>query len=390
MDVHTTNYTLCAFSLKDQKAFHRVQIEPDIKYFKNYMKKTEELVGDKDVLFVCGYEAGCLGFSLYYEIEKLGYQCVILAPTTMAKSTKSVSAKNDKRDALTIAQCLAYQTFSPVYIPHPKDEAIRAFLRMRGDLVDSLKDKKRQTIAFCTAHGYNYHESNKKLSYWTQKHTKYINSIKFDEYYLERTLTEYMEEVDRLNDKIAKLDEEIMKIAGQERYKEKVNALRCFRGIETYTALSIICEISDFNRFPTAGQFAAYLGLVPGERSSGNHIHYTGITKAGNGNLRRLLTEACQSYSKVMTAKTKALRRKQADCGDAAIIAYADKGNRRLLNKFLKMKFSGRKYNIAKTAVARELACFIWGMMTGHINLPDEPEEAGTAAAATETAVQTA
>jgi len=365
MDVHTSNYTLCAFSLKDQKPFCQTQIAPEIKYFEKYMNKLKELNG-KDVHFVCGYEAGCLGYSLYYEIKKLGYQCVILAPTTMAKSTMNAAKKNDKRDAIAIAQCLAYNTYSPVYVPSPDDEAVRAYLRMRDDILLMLNNVKRELISFCVLHGYNYKKDNKRLSYWTKTHLDYLDKIKFEQELLNDTLNKYIETKKCLETQMTDIDKKLEVLANDDRYHEKICALRCFRGIDTFTALSLLCEVSDFNRFPTADHFASYLGLVPGERSSGNHIRRTCITKAGNGHLRRLLTEGCQAYAKAKTYKSKQLRRKQSCCTDAAKILYADRCNDRLLVKYWKMTNSGRVNNVAKTAVARELACFIWGMITGH------------------------
>lgn len=123
----------------------------------------------------------------------------------------------------------------------------------------------------------------------------------------------------------------------------------------------------DFQRFPSADKFAAYLGLVPGEHSSGEQQCHTRITKAGNAHLRRLLIETAQSYSRGAIGK-KSVRLKKRQAGQPEeIIVYADKASERLKRKFYRIA-SHAKYNIAKTAVARELACFIWGIMTANYN----------------------
>ncbi len=94
-----------------------------------------------------------------------------------------------------------------------------------------------------------------------------------------------------------------------------------------------------------------------------------GITKAGNSHLRLLLVEASGGICKgAVGHKSKDLRARQ-DGNTAEVIAYADKANTRLRSKYYKMIRHGKKRNVAVAAVARELACFVWGMMTGNIGI---------------------
>jgi transposase len=146
-----------------------------------------------------------------------------------------------------------------------------------------------------------------------------------------------------------------------------VKKLECFLGIKTHTALSLIVETGDFARFNKGNVYAAYLGLAPGEHSSSDDMNRLGITKAGNSHLRRLLIEASGGICKgVIGQKSKALKARQSG-NTAEVIAYADKANVRLRRKYYKLIHRGKKRNIAVAAVARELACFVWGMMTNDI-----------------------
>ena len=122
MDVHTTNYTLCAYTLEGKKAFGRTTINPDIRELVKYLETLNKQLGG-GAEFECGYEAGCLGYTLYHELTANGYKCVILAPTTMPATAREI--KTDKRDALKIAKCLAYGTCSPVHVPTEQDNAIK-------------------------------------------------------------------------------------------------------------------------------------------------------------------------------------------------------------------------------------------------------------------------
>ena len=150
-------------------------------------------------------------------------------------------------------------------------------------------------------------------------------------------------------------------------YVEKVKRLVCFLGIKTHTALSCLVETGDFRRFAKGNIYSAYLGLVPGEDSSSDNINRLSIPKAGNSHLRKLLIEASKGICKgAIGHKSKDLKARQSG-NVPEVIAYADKANERLRRKYYKMIRHGKKKNVAVTATARELACFIWGMMTDNI-----------------------
>ena len=362
MDVHTTNYTLCCYRIENDTIFATTTMEPDYMQITKYLAQVERNIGG-DCHFLCGYEAGSLGYSLYHQLTRQGFDCVILAPTTMATTRKKKGIKNDKRDASNIAKCLAYNTYSPVYVPTDEDNAIKEYIRMRNDAKDTLKRVKQQILAFCTRHGKRFTEGRNN---WTQKHLAYLNKLDPGNAILRETLQEYLVLYYQAVEKVELFDKRIDELAHTERYEDKVSRLTCFIGIKAHTALATIVEIGDFARFPTAQHFASYLGLVPGEDSSGDSVQRTGITKAGNSHVRKLLIEASQNYSRgAVGKKSKILKDRQAG-NDPKVIAYADKANERMKRKFYRLTFRSKR-NIAVTAVARELACFIWGMMTDKI-----------------------
>ncbi len=225
----------------------------------------------------------------------------------MEKTTESLqplmlhqTIKTDARDARMIAQCLSYGGYHPVYVPTEEDDSVKEYLRMRDDHKLALKKIKQQINAFCLRHGHHYAQTK-----WTLAHWKWLKKLELNAMYRE-VLNEYMTSYEEQVAKIERFDERIEELATQERYEEKVKKLSCFLGIKTHTALSLIVETGDFIRFAKGNIYAAYLGLAPGENSSGPHTNRTGISKAGN---------------------------------------------------------------VAVAAIARELACFIWGMMTDNISM---------------------
>ena len=362
MDVHKESFTLCSCRYEDEKASHYQRTPASYKNVLRYLAFLRTIYGE-DTRFVCGYEAGCLGYSLYHQLENFNVECVILAPTTMLEQRSKRRIKTDKRDAEIIARSLAQHNYSPVHIPTETDNQTKEFIRMRDDHKAELKKIKQQILSFCLRQGYQYDGSGN----WTAKHVKWLRSLKPAGLYKE-ILDEYLLTYTILTDKLNRLDQRIEELASKEEYKESVSKLTCFLGIKTHTALSVIVEVGDFQRFVSARKFAGYLGLVPGQHSSGDDRNGLGITKAGNTHVRRLLVESAQSYTRGKIGyKSRVLRSRQAG-NSPQVINYADRANERLRRRYYKMVLKdGKKYNIAKTAIARELACFIWGMMTDNI-----------------------
>lgn len=366
MDVHSTNYTLCAMEPvigAEDRIFANIKVTPDYKNILMFIENLKQKLGLNDTYDIeCGYEAGCLGYSLYNELTAAGVKCVILAPTTML-TQQGQRIKTDARDAVMIAQCLSYGGYHPVYIPTEEDDSVKEYLRMRDDMKLALKKVKQQINAFCLRHGYHYDKTK-----WTIAHLKWLKQLDLSALYRE-TLDEYMASYDEQTAKIERFDKRIEELASQERYQKKVEKLGCFLGIKTHTALSLIVETGDFERFAKGNVYAAYLGLAPGERSSSDNINRLGITKAGNRHVRQLLIEAAGGICKgAVGHKSKDLRQRQ-NGNTADVIAYADKANTRLRSRYYKFIRHGKKRNVAVAAIARELACFIWGMMTDHISM---------------------
>lgn len=369
MDVHSTNYTLCAMEPVldgEDRIFANIQVTPDYKNVIQFISQLKSKLGSSDTYSIeCGYEAGCLGYSLYHQLMDAGVKCTILAPTTML-TQQGKRVKTDKRDALMIAQCLSYGGYHAVHVPGEKDEAIKEYLRMRDDHKLILKKIKQQIGAFCLRHGHFY-DGNK----WTINHKKWLRALKLSDLHRE-TLDEYIATYEEQESKIERLDRRIEELASDSDYKEKVKKLGCFLGVKTHTALSLIVETGDFKRFAKGNTYAAFLGLAPGESSSGDHINRTGISKAGNSHLRTLLIESARGICKgVIGYKSKDLRSRQIG-NSAEVIAYADKANVRLRSRYYRLVRHGKKRNVAVAAVARELACFIWGMMTDDISIVPE------------------
>jgi len=372
MDVHNESYSLNARltgyydginRIKDQVVCER-QVTADPRNIVRFIESVRKLFpANADLTFICGYEAGGLGFSLQRALAAKGIECRVIAPTTLPTQKGKKCIKTDRIDAQVIAKAMSDDNISYVYVPTKEDEATVSYIRARDDHRDQLKKVKQQIIGFCNKHGYHYDPSKAK---WTQIYMKWLLSLEFEGLDIE-TMSEYMDSYYRISEKLERMDQRIEEIAKGERYREMVKRLCCIKGIKTYTAMALISEVSDFRRFGKAPQFAAFLGLVPGQHTTGSDQNFLPITKAGNRHLRTLLIEAAQAACQGhLGYKSKALKARQ-NGESQEVIAYADKCSRRVYTKYKRLMERGKAKNIAIVAAARELAEFIWGMATGKI-----------------------
>lgn len=234
---------------------------------------------------------------------------------------------------------------------------------MRDDHKPALKKLKQQINAFILRHGHQYIGMK-----WTIKHVIWLKKLELDPIYRE-TLNEYMTSYEEQEAKIERYDQRIDEIAAEARYQENAKRLGCFLSIRTHTALSLIVETGDFKRFARGNTYTAFLGLAPRDHSSSDKVNRLGISKAGNTHLRRLLIEAAKDICKgAIGHKSKELRSRQSG-NPAEVVAHADKATTLLRSKYYKMICHGKKKNVVVSAIARELACFVWGVMTGNIHI---------------------
>lgn len=381
-DVHLESFNLCAkllpgFGPQDiqlnngivSEARTRPSADAIVKFIENAKELICTKLGYAPAFSVdVAYEAGCLGYSLYKSLAKRGVDCVIMAPTTMA-TTSGSKVKTDKLDARKIADCLLHKQYSKVHVLSDKDEGVRDFIRMRDDQKELAKTVKQNINSFVARRGFAFSKTK-----WTQSHIQWLEKLEMPTDIDRETLDGYLSLLSDLEDRIKRLDARILEFAQSGDYAEAVGYLSCIKGISEQRALSCIVEVGDYKRFDHAPRFAAFLGLVPGEYSSGGKRVATGLTKSGNQHLRKELIEAAQCIVRgAKSAKGLKLKRRQQGKPEH-VINYADKAVYRLKSKFDHMIRTGKKRNVAIAAVARELSGFIWGMMNRKCHLDVEAQ----------------
>jgi transposase len=309
---------------------------------------------------VC-YEATYLGFSLCRDLERRGYCCEVIAPSLIPEMPGK-RVKTDRIDARKLAEYYANGQLTKVHIPSVDEENVRDVVRSRKFMTRQMKALKLHILSTCRRVGLHYREGEgrEKKSHWTLEHRAWLKAkIKEQKNReLDFNLTLLLDQLDQLEGQIKLYDGEILRIADQAAYKEKVGALCCYRGINVTTAMTFITELGDIRRFKHPKQLCSYAGMDLREYSSGGHELRYGMSKMGNIHIRTSAIESCQLAGRVpQVSKNLKARRQEADGKYAKI---ADRCMNRLYEKSKRLLHKGKPANKVKVACAREMLCFIW------------------------------
>ena len=302
------------------------------------------------------YEAGVCGFTLKRRIESHGCKCKVIAPSLIPRKPGD-RIKTDRRDAKKLLAMLKASLLTEVHAPDQHQEAARELTRLRQTASENLKRIRHQLLKFLTRHGYVYTQGR----HWTQKHIAWLRNIEFTESMLTNVFENYLNEMIYCIGRLEALDKEVELLANCGDYKDLVGLIRCFHGIDTLTAITILTEIFEFGRFESPRHLMSYLGLTPSEDSSGDKQKKGPITKAGNKTVRRLLNESAWYYRHryVPSAVLKKRRKGQPHWA----IEIADSAGQRLSKRHRHLINNGKMPCKANIAVARELAGFIWALL---------------------------
>ncbi len=323
------------------------------------IRKLFHKLGQVEQLRAC-YEAGPTGYVLYWQLTQWGVACQVIAPSLIPTKAGD-RVKTDRRDAEKLARCHRAGELTAVWVPDAAHEALRDLVRAReAAKKDQLKARHRLG-KFLLRHG----RRPEGLKAWTKKYLEWIKiHVHFDEPAQEATLADYLEEVDHVAGRIVRLEkaiDEAVKKAPPET-RAVIEALQALRGVAQITAATIVSELGSLARFPSPRLLMGYSGLVAREHSSGNRVQRGGITKTGNGHLRRVVVEAAWAYQHRPNVTGFLLRRQKDLALSPEAKAMAWKAQQRLHKRYLRMAVRGKNKNQIVTAVGRELLGFIWAI----------------------------
>lgn len=317
-------------------------------------KLVAKLAAKYDKLTFC-YEAGPTGYGLHRLIESLGHTNIVVAPSLIPRKPGD-QVKTNRRDAEGLSRNLRAGELTAVWVPDERHEAMRDLSRARGSAVDDLKRKRQEISSLLLRLGLHY----PKPTTWSKAHYNWLAAVKLAERETRFVLEELMLAERQARERVERIEGAIRAAVPEWSLSAVVVALQAMRGINLVSAVTIMAEIGDLRRFTRAAELMGYLGLVPREDSTGDKVKRGGITKAGNARARTTLVESSWTYRH----PPRVGREKQAkvDAAPEAVRDIAWKAQTRLTEKYRTLVRKGKRPCVAATAVARELAGFIWAV----------------------------
>src|SRR6266498_483475 len=302
------------------------------------------------------YEAGPTGYGLHRQIKGLGFECVVVAPSLIPKRPGD-KVKTNRRDALSLAKLLRADELTAVWVPDGRHEAMRDLTRARETAMLDLRTKRQHVSAFLLRLGKPYPEGKKT---WTKAHVSWIASQKLEHPQQRLVLEEMMLAIRQAQERLQRLEQALAAAVPEWSLASVVVALMAMRGMDMVSATTLLAEIGDLSRFRTPTELMAYLGLVPSEDSTGDTIKRGPITKAGNRRARRMLVECSWSYQHPPRVGKE--KQEKVAAAAPAVREIAWKAQHRLYTRYRALTRRGKLKTVAVTAVARELAGFIWAI----------------------------
>jgi transposase len=331
-------------------ALHSLTSEPP-----TIVRFVQRLARDRAVR--CCYEAGPCGFELQRALAAHDLPCDVIAPALIPRRAGD-RVKTDRRDASQLAILYRAGALTAIHIPTEPEEAARDLLRCREDIRTDLLRARHRLTKFLLRHGRRFTLTKRA---WTKRHAEWLQAQRWPLAALEQTHRAYVRAVDEAEARLHAVEVELRDLLTIEPLRVRVERLRCFRGIDDLTALTIAAELGDARRFPSASRVMAFTGLVPSEYSSGGKQARGHITKTGNAHIRRVLVESAWHY-RHHPFLGDALKRRQRGA-PADVIQRAWHAQQRLHRRYRRLAARGKAKQHIVTAIARELSGFLWAAL---------------------------
>jgi transposase len=351
LDVHKNSISVGVLGPDDEvPVTDKISADPDA------VRRLVARFSDPSRLRAC-YEAGPTGYELARQLGSLGVRCEVIAPSLIPVAPGD-RVKTDKRDCRRLARLHRAGELVAVRVPSVAEEAVRDLCRARADMVIDQTRARHRLGKFLLRHGRVWRDGEN----WTLKHRAWIAAQRFDDLALTTTLAHYRATLAAREAAVTSIEADLAGWFTREPFDDPVARLAAYRGITHLGALTLASEVCDWRRFPNAAAFMGFCGLVPSEYSSGERTQRGHITHAGNLHLRTQLVESAWAY-KSRPSLGPGITRRHGGL-DPEVVARAWKAQLRLCGRFRRLDERKTSRNVVVTAIARELAGFVWAEMT--------------------------
>lgn len=302
------------------------------------------------------YEAGPCGYAFYRQLEGLGIDCQVIAPS-LIPIRPGRTVKTDRRDAVALAELLRGGYLVAVHVPSADEEALRELSRGRGAARQEVTRLRHRISKLVTRQGLRYTAGK---TAWTKRHRRWLAGLQLPSAPTQLVFDELRAALSEAEARLARLEQALLEATLAGTQGELARAYAALRGVGLVTACTLVAELGDLTRFRSPRELMAYLGLTPGEHSSGDQRRQGGITGAGNARARHVLVESAWQYRfKPYTSQELAARQAQTS---PEVVALATRAQHRLCGRFRALTGRGKPQPKVVVAVARELAGFLWAI----------------------------
>jgi transposase len=303
------------------------------------------------------YEAGPTGYELHRLLTSMGVGCEVIAPS-LVPVARGDKVKTDRRDARRLVRLYRAGELITVRVPTREEEGCRDLSRLRGSAMVDRRRARQRLGSFLLRRHLVYRDGTS----WTLKHRRWLRSVAFDDTGAQATFAHLLASVEERELRVAAIEADLTGFFERGLFVDEVARLAAYRGIASLSALGLACEVCDWRRFPAPARFMGFVGLVPSEYSTGASTSRYGITKSGNAHVRNILVEAAWAYQYQARVSPELARRHQGLPPDVVARAWA--AQIRLCGRFRRLAARKDRRTVVATAVARELAGFVWAEMT--------------------------
>lgn len=310
IDDHADKWTIAQYRGNEREPAREWELQPSESGYRKLIGWLKEL-GNVRVV----YEAGPCGYELYRRLRRSGIECGVAAPSLTPRKPGD-RVKTNRRDARKLGHLLRAGELTLIIVPDARQEAVRDLVRGRQTAQRDLLRARNQLSKLLLRYGHRYRDGEA----WTKKHWAWIAKIEISELCSREVMQHMIRTIDSRQALVADYDRSIETIAESAEYKPLIESLGVLRGISRLTALTLLVELGDLQRFGTARQLMAALGLVPGEHRGQDRapIDYQDgqrscSSRGGGGGLALPTKHACRTNGAATArwARCKADR----DCG---------------------------------------------------------------------------
>jgi transposase len=284
LDVHKKSWSVCIFSEHcEHKTFTQ---PPEVDKLVSYLRCHFPGAHYHSV-----YEAGYSGFWIHDQLTDQGIDSIVVNPADVPTKDKERRGKRDPIDCRKLARSLRSGQLQGIYVPSRSKLQDRSLVRTRQSMVRKQTRCKNQIKSMLFFYGIHLPDET-VMSHWSRRFIRWIETIQMDRDSGNMALKIHLEELTHLRQIIASVNRAILALSRTEPYRGQVRLLRTIPGISTLTAMILLTELDDINRFGSLDPLLSYMGLIPDIHQSGETTHTGGITHRRHPQLRWLLIEA--------------------------------------------------------------------------------------------------